>query len=203
MCSRSGGWDIAFRGILSGSLVLSKTRFRRTVLSSLSGVMFMPKSYGKQGKHYESITLTVTYDSSREPASEYSSKLPITVLFTTTPDTLHALRKAAHFARQLGASIQILVAHVVPYPLPIDKPRVDPEFRLRQFRSFCEEESIETQIDIRLCRDARQCIHDALRPHSLILIGGGQSWWPLTYGKRLAKRLRRAGHEVVLVSDPR
>jgi hypothetical protein len=149
--------------------------------------MFMPKSYGKQTKHYESVT----YDSSREPASEYSSKLPITILFTTTPDTLHALGKAAHFSRQLGASIQILVAHVVPYPLPIE------------FRSFCEEESIETQIDIRLCRDARQCIHDALRPHSLILIGGGLSWWPLTYGKRLAKRLRRAGHEVVLVSDPR
>jgi len=144
-----------------------------------------------------------SYDSPRDRAGDHAVSLPLTVLFTSVADTLNALREAAHLAYQLGTRIQILVAYVVPYPLPIDKPRVDPAFRLKQFRTVCEHEAVETRLDIRLCRDARKCIHDALRPHSLIVIGGRQGWWPLTYEKRLARNLTRAGHQVVFVGHRR
>jgi hypothetical protein len=122
-------------------------------------------------------------------------------LFTTVPGTLAALCEAAHWAHQLGACIRVLVAQVVPYPLPLDKPRVDPEFRLRHFRAFCEQVPIETRIEIRLCRDARQCIQEALLPHSLIVIGNRQSRWPWTYEKRLGKNLQNASHQVILVDS--
>jgi hypothetical protein len=112
-----------------------------------------------------------------------------------------ALRRAGHLAKELGACIQILIPSVVPYPLPLDKPRIDPEFRLRQFRTHCEQETVETWLDIRLCRDARQCIREALRPHSLIVLGARQTRWPLTYEKRLARELTCAGHQVVMVDD--
>ena len=120
-------------------------------------------------------------------------------MFTTVAGTLDALRKAAQFAQQLEARIHILVPYVVPYPLPLDKPRVDPFFRLRQFRTVCDEGPIKTYIDIRLCRDAKECNQNALLPHSLLVIGGAQSWWPFSFEKRLARALTGAGHHVVLV----
>ena len=132
---------------------------------------------------------------------EHSHSLSLTVLFTSASATLIALRRAAQLAHQLGVRIRVLVAYVVPYPLPIDEPRVDPEFRLRQLHTFCEREPIEIQLDVRLCRDARACIHDALLPHSLIVIGGRQSWWPMAFEKGLARNLTRSGHQVVFVSD--
>jgi hypothetical protein len=156
--------------------------------------------YEEQSRHYESRVSNYSF---KEGSGEYSQVLSLTVLFTTVPGTLAALRKAARLAHQLGARIQILVACVVPYPLPIDKPGVDPEFRLRKFRTFCEQESIETRIDVRLCRDARQCIHASVRPHSLILMGGRQSWWPLTSEKCLARSLKSVGYHVVFVDHDR
>ena len=139
------------------------------------------------------------YDLPRELLDDPICAFSVTVLFTTIPDTLHALRRAAQLAHQLGAGIQILVPYVVPYPLPLDKPRVHPEFRFRQFRTICEQERIATQLDIQLCRDARKCFHDALLPHSLIVIGGKKSWWPLACKNRVARELTRAGHEVIFV----
>lgn len=114
---------------------------------------------------------------------ESSEGFSVTVVFTTVPDTLFALRKAAELAEQLGARIQILAPFVVPYPLPIDRPSVDPSFRMRRFRTLCEEESIETRIEIRLCRDFCECLMQGLRPQSVVLIGGRERGGPLL-GKR-------------------
>lgn len=137
----------------------------------------------------------------RIPAGEHSCALLLTVLFTTVPGTLAALREAAHWAHQLGACIRILVPYVVPYPLPIEQPRVDPKFRLRHLRTLCEQSSVETRIDICLCRDARQCIHQVLAPRSLVVIGSRPSRWPLTDEKRLGRVLRNAGHQVIFAAN--
>ena len=150
--------------------------------------------YQEQSKRYESQD---PVGSPKQTPCEHSHNLSLTVLFTTLSDTLSALRKATCLADQLGACVRSLVFHVVPFPSPIDEPRINSESRLR---SFCEQEKIEVRIDIRLCRDASACIHEALFPQSLILIGGRQSWWPLTAEKRLANKLRKAGHQVVFVS---
>ena len=137
-----------------------------------------------------------------ELGGEQVHALHITVLFTTVPDTLAALRRAVSLAAELDAAIRILVAEAVPYPLPLDAPRVNPAFRLRQFHALWQDEQIETQIDIRLCRDTRECIHNALPPHSLVLIGKRKSWRPFTREKRLIRSLKRAGHDVVSVATP-
>jgi hypothetical protein len=123
--------------------------------------------------------------------------LPVTVVFTTVSDTLDALRKAAVLAHELRAKIRILVAHVVPYPLPLEQPKINTELRMRRVRTLIERDSIETRIEIHLCRDARQCIQESLEPHSLVIIGGRQSRWPLTRENRLARGLKRAGHQVI------
>ena len=123
------------------------------------------------------------------------------MLFTTVVGTLGALREAARLAHQLSARIRILVPHVVPYPLPIDRPRVEPEFRLRQFQTLCQQEPIETRIDVRLCRNAHHCILDSLPADSVIVIGGCGGWWPLSYERCLARRLRSAGYQIVPVGQ--
>jgi hypothetical protein len=158
----------------------------------------VPSSHEEQSRYHQA---PVSYRSSQEPSGGHPHTLSVTVPFTTVSGTINALRKAEQLVYQLEACIQIFIAHVVPYPLPIDKPCVDPEFRLSQFRAFCEQAPVETRIDIQLCRDYQECIKDALRPHSLIVIGGCRSWWPMTFEKRLAGNLKRAGHQVVFVDD--
>ena len=149
----------------------------------------------KDGSFLAHRTSGVSSHSTRE---KNPHSLSLTVLFTSVPATLHALRKAAQLAHELHASIRILVPQVVPYPLPLDEPRVAPEFRLRHFRTLCEHEPIETHLDIRLCRDAHRCIHAALLPNSLIVVGSTNRW-PFSRQKRLARSLTKAGHEVLWV----
>ena len=126
--------------------------------------------------------------------------LAISVLFTTVRGTLEALQHAARLACELQAQIQIVVPYVVPYPLPIDKASVDPRFGLRELITRCGQQPIQTRIDIWLCRDVSQCIQDGLRPNSLVVIGGRRSWWPWARENRLARGLRSAGHQVVLIA---
>ncbi len=132
-------------------------------------------------------------------AAADSIELSITVLFTGVRGTLDALQHAARLASQLQARVRILVPYVVPYPLPIDKATVDPRFRLREFITRCEEQPVETRIEICLCRDVRQCICDRLLPNSLVVVGGRRSWWPLGFEKRLARNITNAGHQVVFI----
>lgn len=123
--------------------------------------------------------------------------LSVTVLFTTVPETLNALQQAAELAFDLEARIRILILQVVPYPLPIDQPPVHPDFRLRQFRTLWKEKRIHTRVDIWLCRDARQCLQNALAPNSLVVIGKRRAWWPFTRARRLERDLYKAGHQVI------
>ena len=129
---------------------------------------------------------------------EEANGLSITVVFTTVPATLIALQRGGELAQQLGARIRILVPHVVPYPLPVDRPQVDPEFKLRRFRTVSVDGAVETRIDVRLCRDPYDAVMQGLCRQSVVLIGGRERWWP-TPEKHLAKTLSLAGHHVIFV----
>ncbi|MBN9663839.1 MAG: hypothetical protein J0H49_36910 [Acidobacteria bacterium] len=120
----------------------------------------------------------------------------IVVLFTTVRETLAALQAAGRLAQGVATAIRLLVPQVVPYPLPLDEPPVSSGHLIREFQLVLEDSQLETRIDVRRCRDPWQTIHAALRPRSVLVIGGHRGWWPS--GKfRLAARLRSAGHQVV------
>jgi hypothetical protein len=127
------------------------------------------------------------------------SPLEVIVLHTTTGATLQALRTAARLAEGLAARIRLLVLEVVPYPLPVSAPPVSSEFTHRHFRTVALETKIETDVDIRLGRDKTQMLESALKPRSLVVIAAKSRWWP-SAEKRLAKRLERTGHQVVVCS---
>ncbi len=142
-------------------------------------------------------TARAFHEKSSSQAGESSGDWLLTVVFTTAPATLAALREAAALALELGARIRIFVPYVVPYSLPLNRPQADPDFRIRHFRALCEQEQIDACIEIKLCRDARECLVQELPPQSVLLIGYGHPW-PLSGPLRLAKSLQRRGHQVLL-----
>jgi len=123
--------------------------------------------------------------------------LEVVVLHTTTPATLRSLRTAAELAAGLAVRIRLLVLEVVPYPLEIDAPRVPLEFTQRRFRTVASEARVDTLVDIRLGRDRQGMLESALKPGSVVVLEDG-AWW--TSKHRLAKRLERLGHQVVLAN---
>jgi hypothetical protein len=136
-------------------------------------------------------------DLARQP--DHPAELQVTVVSTAIPATLAALRRAGELAHELGAHIRIVVPQVVPYPLPLDRPPVAPDFTARHFRTLCFDGAVETTIEVRLCRDAFDAVAQDLAPESLVIIGGQKRWW-FTEEHRLARKLTLAGHHVLVVS---
>src|SRR5215472_6279230 len=125
-------------------------------------------------------------------------KLNISVVFTSVPYTLAALKAAGSLSNRLAAQITLIVPQVVPHPLPLESPPVLLDWNERRLKVIAEESPVETKVNLYLCRDRLQTLNSVLAPHSLVVIGGPRRWWP-TQEKKLARQLRRAGHEVVLV----
>jgi hypothetical protein len=125
-------------------------------------------------------------------------KLEVNVIFTTTPGTLAALRLAGQHACDLRGRINILVVQVVPYPLPLENPLVTPEFTTQRYRTLAADQEIETRVEVYLCRNPRQPLLRALKPNSLVVIGGRKRRWP-TREQALARILRSHGHQVIFV----
>jgi hypothetical protein len=130
--------------------------------------------------------------------AELDHKLDIAVPFTSTEATLRALKLAEALAYRLDSRIALLVPQLVPYPLPLTSPPVLLDFNERRFRDFASRSHVQTSVRIYLCRDRWDALLVMLKPRSLVVIGGRKRWWP-TAEARLARRLQRAGHEVVVV----
>jgi hypothetical protein len=127
---------------------------------------------------------------------EQESKLNIAVIFTAVEPILAALKHAGVLARNLGARLSLVVPQVVPYPMPLHSPPVPLDFNERRVRVIAGQSRVETNVPVLLCRDRLETLKATLKPHSLVVVGGRKTWWP-TAEKKLAKKLRRAGHEVI------
>ena len=144
----------------------------------------------------EKILLPATGQPSRPPVEEAGQRLNIAVVFTSVEATLAALKEAGALASSLGARITLLVPQVVPYPLALETPPVLIEFNERRFRLIASQSPVETTVQIYLCRDGMETLTNVLSPGSIVVIGAQKRWWP-TREKKMARQLRRVGHEVV------
>jgi hypothetical protein len=134
------------------------------------------------------------------PAETAAPALSVTVLYTSVQPTLWALRRAALLARDLGATIRILNARGVPYPLPLNKPPTDREVVARNIRTLADGQSIPTRVEICHGRDILDSLFQSLSPSSIVLIGVKRRWWP-SKERRWAKQLSRRGHHVIFVAE--
>jgi hypothetical protein len=143
------------------------------------------------------------------PAEPYLSnndrKLDLKVIFTDLPKTAAALAAARTMARGLGARITLMVAQVVPYPLPLAAPDVPVEFTERLLESLASEkdnakDDADTTVEIYLCRDRNETIRRALPPDSLVIVGARKwRWWPSS-DRSLARILQHDGRRVLVVT---
>jgi hypothetical protein len=128
---------------------------------------------------------------------EPGPRLSISVVFTSVELTLAALKRAGTLAASLGARINLLVPQIVPFPLPLESPPVLIEWSERRFQVLAGVSQVETAVRIYLCRDRLETLELVLVPRSIVILGARRNWWP-SAEKRLARRLRRCGHEVIL-----
>jgi hypothetical protein len=131
------------------------------------------------------------------PPSPDGPRFDLKVIFTDLPKTAAALATARTMARGLGARITVMMAQVVPYPLPLAEPDVPVEFTQRLLQSIAVEDAT---VEIYLCRDRKQTIRHALPPDSLVIVGARKRhWWP-SWEYQLTKILRQDGRRVLVVT---
>ena len=122
--------------------------------------------------------------------------LKITVVYTSEKATLLAMQKAVALASSLPAKLRLVYPQIVPYPCPVASPPVLPEFTAKRLRQMASHVALDTDIHVCLCRDREDALRAELLPRSVVVLGGRKRWWP-TAEKGLARKLRRAGHEVI------
>ena len=145
----------------------------------------------------ERMIAPVTGAPARPFAEEADPKLNVSVVFTSADATLAALKEAGDLARSLGGHITLIVPQIVPYPLPLTSPPVSADFHERRLRVIASGCRVEARVCIYLCRDPLETLRSVLKPHSVVVVGSRKRWWP-TAEKRLAAKLRSAGHEVIV-----
>ena len=134
----------------------------------------------------------------RWPREDGDRRLEISVLFTSPAAVLAALKRAAGLAGSLSARITLIVPQVVPFPLPLTSPPVLLDFQQARLREIASKCTVETVVRIYLCRNRWDVLNTVLAPHSLLVLASGRRWRWFRNENRLARALRKAGHEVIM-----
>jgi len=127
--------------------------------------------------------------------------LEVNVIFSDQASTAAALGVAQSLARDLGAHIHLHFPVAVPFQLPLERPGVSVPFlqeQLRKVLADLEKDGFDPKAHLYLCRDRVRALQQALKPNSLVVIGGRKRWWP-TAESRIARALRAKGHWVICV----
>src|SRR5262245_10026681 len=115
----------------------------------------------------------------------------VAVVCTEVKPTVAALRRAAVLAAGLHTRIRLVVAQVVPCPLPLDCPPVCESSYARRLLSLIPDSSAEITIDLRLCRDRDAGLVTALEQQSIVVLGARKSrcmpGWLRAQDRRLAR----------------
>ena len=130
--------------------------------------------------------------------TETQETLALNVAFTSERATAQALRYAALMADGLGARLKVIVPQVVPYGRDLNDPDVNAEFTANRALEAARAAEVDADVNVVLCRDRAEGLHNALGNDGLVMIGGGRSWWPFAE-RRLARKLIDLGHKVLFV----
>jgi len=124
--------------------------------------------------------------------------LHVFVPYTCPELTKAALAQAVALTRNLTAHITLFAVHIVPYPLPLDKPDVPAAFLEQRLAAVARDAGVRADVRIVLAREAEAAREQILPPHSLVVLATEKRWWP-TAEVKLARALARAGHSVALL----
>ena len=133
-----------------------------------------------------------------EPSRFESEKLRINVLFTDFAATEVALRCALELAIGLEAEINIIVPHVVPYPLDLESPAVALEFTCTRLRMLAGPVRADPYVYVYLCRDVMDLLRTILPAHSIVVLGSRKQWLAKWRTGRITRKLTNNGCQIIL-----
>ncbi len=136
------------------------------------------------------------------PPRSDESGLRLHVIYTGPETTRASLKGAGVLARDLGARLELLVARVVPYPLPLDSPPASSGFTEHSLDALAAECGVELDVKILLCRDREETIPAWLPPGCIAVIGRRRRWGPGS-SRRLIRAVRHDGRHVIVVDRER
>ena len=121
--------------------------------------------------------------------------LRLIVPYTTPELTRTALRHAAA-SRDLDIHVCLVDLQVIPFPA--NEPTIDEEFSEHRLDELLKETGVPGTGVVFYTADWFRGLKRILQPESLVVLATKKTWWP-TREKKLARLLRRAGHQVVLL----
>jgi hypothetical protein len=125
-------------------------------------------------------------------------KLRLHVIYTTPEATRACLQVGSMLARDLGATVELLVAQVVPYPLPLDHPTTPASFTEKAAGALASKSDVNVDVKVLLCRDREETLPLWLPAESIAVIGRPRRWGRGSC-RALIRLIKRAGHHVILV----
>jgi hypothetical protein len=134
----------------------------------------------------------------KQPGGGADPELSVFVVFTSIRWTLKALVKAREIVRPAGAAVTVVIAQIVPFPLPLDESPVPLEFVVRRFEEVAGTLPGKIDISAYLCRNPLEAYKRVFSRNCRIVVGVKRKWLP-GRDRRLARKLRRAGYDVILV----
>jgi hypothetical protein len=143
---------------------------------------------------------SISIDDERMQSISFVLGSPVFVIFTSIGRTLIALEKASQLAKPLKSGIEILAVQTVPFTLPLDDPSVPFEFLVRRLEEMAAQFPVPIKISAYLCRDQLEALKLVLNCYCPVVMGFRKRWWP-TRDERVARKLRRAGYNVILVES--
>ena len=113
------------------------------------------------------------------------------------------MRVAAALSRASGASVRLIDPRPVHIPLraagyALAAGEVPIEERERE--RVIAAAGVPVEVQVYVCGHPANAARAALRPHSLVVLGGRRSWWP-TALERLQRTLESQGHVVMFVNE--
>lgn len=127
---------------------------------------------------------------------QHASELDLVVPFTTPELTRIAVDAANGMGTGLNANLRLVKVQVVPFPLDLDQSPVYIDFLKEQMSHF--QSALPVAGEIRLAREFEAGLEGTLGSESVVILATPRRPWT-THNERLAAKLRRAGHKVVLV----
>ena len=128
----------------------------------------------------------------------------LNVIFTTLRGTLVAMRAAAALSRVSGATVRLIDPRPVHVPLRAAGYALaaapDTSVEEREREQVIATAGVPVEVQVYVCGHPSNATRAALRPRSLVILGGRRSWWP-TPLERLRRMLESQGHAVLFVHE--
>jgi len=116
----------------------------------------------------------------------------------TAPELTRAALRHAGVCTDLNVHVLLVDIQVVPFQCPSDLPPINKEFSEQRLRDLLDQSRLAGRTEVLYARDWFEGLRRVLESESLVILAAKKHWWR-THEDKLACRLLKAGHHVMLL----